>query len=272
MKIKWLIEKSVLELNKVYKFVDLIKSKGMIVQSTNYIPFNGGLTLIPEISEEDFVIFFGSINAVKYIQNKYPKWIPNSWCNWDILKCSYYLSYFGEFSIHQNYCFLPLSEIFRKKEKLYKNYGIDNQIFIKPDTNDKVFSGGLVALENFTEWWNDANLYKPDKHCLCLISEPSKIIKEYRLIVSDNKVLTGSRYKINGEIEISKEVPKEIIDCAENIMNSVDFVPHPIYCLDLAKLDNKTIKMLEIGSVNCAGLYDCDLELIIDKCSEIAEL
>ena len=84
-------------------------------------------------------------------------------------------------------------------------------------------------------------------------------------------MLTGSQYKTNGE---SLPVfPDEASKLAEEIANSCEsgcpFNPHSMYIMDICKLENKEYRLMEIGSVNCAGLYSCDLRKFVEKMSEL---
>jgi hypothetical protein len=102
---------------------------------------------------------------------------------------------------------------------------------------------------------------------MTLVSEPSKIEAEYRFVISEKKVLTGSQYNEEG-IGISV-FPEDASKLAEEIANSCEFNPHSMYIMDICKLKNKEYRLMEIGSVNCAGLYACDLIKFVEKMSEL---
>jgi hypothetical protein len=181
------------------------------------------------------------------------------------------LTYWGKYSVHQEYAFLPLAEVYRQREWLYSTFGSKKLIFIRPDDNAKSFHGEVVAEPQFEHWFEVANFYDPGPQCLTLVSRPSTIISEFRFIIADRKVLTGSQYKRDHKLEIAPDFADEAAALAEEIAKSCEFNPHPIYVMDIAYTGEAGYRLMEIGSVNCAGLYACDLKKIIEKASEIAE-
>jgi hypothetical protein len=193
-----------------------------------------------------------------------------------------------------------LAEVYRKKDWLFQVFGLHGEdvtrflgdlwidkikekfIFIRPDDNAKSFHGELVAKESFDEWFRIANVFNPGPKCMTLVSEPSKIESEYRFVISERKVLTGSQYKLNGKLEYSPHFPVEAANLAEEIANSCEFNPHPMFIMDICKIEDwqdneyrrihgdQRYKLMEIGSVNCAGMYTCDLRKFVEKASELA--
>ena len=104
---------------------------------------------------------------------------------------------------------------------------------------------------------------------LAMVSFPIDIENEWRMVVADRKVITGSQYRKDREIEISGDVDKEVVEFAEKVLQ-IEWQPHPIFIMDVCKTSSGEYKVVEIGSVNAAGLYDCDIEKILDNTNEIA--
>lgn len=61
-----------------------------------------------------------------------------------------------------------------------------------------------------------------------------------------------------------------MVDFAEKVISTADFSPAPIFCIDICETLEKELKMVEIGGINCAGLYMCDMEKIVIAANEIA--
>jgi hypothetical protein len=247
--------------------MDIVNGMGMEGVWFRYPGFGGDIEVKHTLRNEACVIVYGSINAAMYIQRKKP-WIPGVWCDFKELRCSTYLSYWGKYSLQQNYTFMPLAEVYRKKEWIYRVFGNEGLVFIRPDDNAKSFHGELVAEENFDEWYRVSNIFNPGPTCMTLISEPLKIEAEYRFVISERKVLTGSQYRLEGEIYNSPHFPDEAASFAEEVVNSCEFNPHSIFVMDIGRTE-KGYKLIEIGSVNCAGLYVCDLRKFVEKASEL---
>ena len=258
MKTIWYIEQDVYDDNPEI-MMEIVKELGM---EGIWFRYTGDIE--NKHTEDSCVIVYGSINSSIYVQRKKP-WIPGVWCDFKELKCSTYLSHWGKYSVHKNYLFLPLSEVYRKKDWIFKTFG--KTVFIRPDDNSKSFHGELVADEKFEDWYDTANSYNPGKKCMTLVSEPSKIEAEYRFVISEKKVLTGSQYDEEGIGVFT--FPEDASKLAEEIANSCEFNPHSMYIMDICKLENKEYRLMEIGSVNCAGLYACDLRKFVEKMSEL---
>ena len=274
MKVTWLIEKDVFPEGDVSKrMIEIARELGVEAKSYRYIGFDGGTEPKDLPRKEACIISYGSINAAKFIQKRC-KWIPGVWCDFNTLRCRTYLSYWGKFSIQKKYLFLPLSEVYRQRDWLYETLGqskgyFHDHIFVRPDDNAKSFHGEVISRPKFEEWYEVANIYNPGEECLCLVSEPTYIDGEWRFIIADRKVITGSQVRDDNKLAIAPGFPKEAAELAEKIANSCEFNPHPIYVMDICCHAGEYY-LMEIGSMNCAGLYACDLKAIVEKASEIA--
>lgn len=268
MKPTWLIERNTFDDGNPEKMAEIVKSLGMETRWFFNIPFEGGLT--PDnLPGETCAIVYGSINTAKYVSRKLP-WIPGVWCDFKTLRCTTYLAYWGRYSVHSDYAFLPLSEVHRQKDVLFQIFGNEKRIFIRPDDNAKSFHGEVVAEPQFEKWYEVSNFYNPGPECLTLVSRPSTILSEWRFVIANKKILTGSQYKRNGKLKIAPQFDDEAATVAETIANYNSFNPHPIYVMDIAYTAEEGYRLMEIGSVNCSGLYACDLRKIVEKASEIA--
>lgn len=241
------------------------------------VPFNGGIVdrqgqPLDNIPLNVPLIFHGGIGLLRQAQ-KLPKISPNYmpwiWCDWDILACRSYYAHWGKYLLQQDYAFYPWGELSRLKSKLYHEFASEGKIFVRPDSNDKIFNGELVVFEQFEHWLKYGGRYmEPPPDTLCVVCRPENILAEYRLIIADKKVIAGSQYRTPGGIDINENYPVEIISFAEEVVSV--WTPHDIFCLDIAKTESG-FKVIECGSINCAGFYKCDLRAIVAKASEIAE-
>jgi hypothetical protein len=163
---------------------------------------------------------------------------------------------------------LPLNELIRRKDFIFNDIFKSNSLFVRPDSGAKEFSGRIVYSKNCNLEFFDYGFYHEDPNLLVVISSSKKIEKEWRLVVANKKVITGSQYKINCELESSPDCPEEIIEFGNKIVN-MDWEPDPIYTIDVCSSNGK-LYLLEINSFSCSGLYDCDIKKIVQVASEIA--
>jgi hypothetical protein len=260
----WLVEDDTFYEGNPEKMKEIIAEMGMRVIPYKTIPFGGGLRDV-EIKENVPVVMYGSLNAAQYILKK-TDYQPGAWCDYEALSCRSYYAHWGKYLLQEEYGMFPLAELPRRKDWLYKIFGENSQIFVRPDSNDKAFTGEVVHYDLFDKWYRLANFYEPGPACLTIVSKPANIKAEYRLVIADREPVAGSVYKPTPVAGCSEEV----WNFAREVANSCAFNPHPIYVLDIAETD-KGCKVIEMGSVNGAGLYACDLRKVVEKMTEIAE-
>ncbi len=214
------------------------------------------------------IIGYGSIQFIHFVQ-KNMCWYPGEWCDWEKFKCTTYLNYWGKYSIQQNYAYLSLGELRIHKERIFEQYGRDGNLFVRPDGNNKSINGHVANIKTFDKWWFEFDCDRNEINSLVMVSQPSKLKDEWRIIVSDKKVLTGSMYRKNGEAKYEDGCPREVKQFVCEVADSRKFSPAPIFCMDICSTESGDLRLLEIGSINCAGLYDSDLSLLVNEMARI---
>lgn len=267
MKPSWVFEKDVFDADVIDGMIRYCRDNNTDYTVVDHVVFGNDDHVKWKFPSGTCVIAYGSIGFVKAIQSK-KAWYPGSWCNWHNLKCSTYLSHWGQYSIHRQYCLLPLAEVNRLKEHIYARFGINGHVFIRPDTNDKIFHGERVAYENFERWYDVAQIYGPEPTQLVLISSPSQIVQECRMVIASGKVVTGSHYKTsNVTRSVLEDHQLDLVNATAYILFAEDVVskwmPDSIFTLDICLCNDNRYYVLECGSVNCSGLYKCDLPLMM---------
>jgi hypothetical protein len=278
---KWIIEVDSIE-DGPQKLATAARAAGCEVVDYKYVPFEPDPKL--PFGKRDCVVAYGSIQFTKMIQRS-TAWTPGVWCDWDKLRCSTYLTHWGDFSIHTNFGFYPLDFIYKNHLWLFTKFGrsyivneetpVQNSLFIRPDSNAKEFNGEVITNVNFDKWWSYAKCYDPSPYLMCLVSKPTYIKREWRLIIADNEVITASQYKDDTDTAFTSipGCPDEVKYFAENIASvgkEWNYEPARIYTMDVADTQRAGLRLLEIGSVNCAGLCACDLTRFVSKANDIA--
>lgn len=241
---------------------------GLPVKQIKYVPFGGGIEPYHrndkiEFSPEDYVVFFGTIQAYKYLY-KATSWGPLGWADFDSLKCHVYYDYFGKYLLDPSYRMFPIREILRRQEEIFHDC---ESLFIRPDDNEKSFDGQVVTKDALPSWLDYICRYN-DLHSVCIISDIKEIKKEWRFVVKDNKVVTGSQYKSAGEIAVFPVCDNDAILFTEKMLEETSWKPHPIFCVDVA-LTNEGYRLMEIGSINVCGFYACDMKKLIQAVVEV---
>lgn len=272
MQVKWVFEKDAYDDGNTELMIDYLKSKNIDYQVVPYVMFGRDDHIEWKFGREECVIAYGTIGFSQFVQHK-KCWYPGVWTDWHKLKCSTYLSHLGNFSVQQDYVFLPIAEIYRRWEELWERFQFDGHVFIRPDENDKRFHGEKISGENKEKWYKYARFYDAPPESLAMISRPSRLTAEWRFIIANKKVVTGSLYKADGRTGVSRidadwDFDHGAIEFAEKV--AAIWEPAPIYTLDVCYTENGEYKLMEIGSLNCCGLYKCDVSAIINAANEIA--
>jgi len=281
MKPKWFIGANCYDDGNPERIKEACEKEGCEVHFYKYFPLLPNTKLFSKFNTRDFVVAYGSIELIKLVQRE-SSWSPCDWAIWDDLKCTQYLHHWGKFSIHHTYGYLPVSEIIRQKDFIFANYANDGKVFFRPDSNTKGYAGkGFYAevchINNWDKFIKDGfnYPYELDGSILAMFSTPTTIFTEWRLVVAKRKVITGSQYKKRIDsctlsTELEAGYPPEVEAYAEMIMASSEYEPAPIYIMDIASTIDG-LKLLEIGAVNCAGLYCCDIEKFVQAVNDVAE-
>ena len=269
MDVKWLVEDFEGD-GTLDPLIAEIKLQGMQCEVVNYTPFQGGE--YNQYSDEDCVVFYGSLNLARQLQREKP-WVPGPICNFKNLCCKTYYSYWGNYLFNQDYIMLPMLEIKRRREEIFKQFGIDDTIWIRPDSGAKTFAGQIVPLEFLDKDFDLFGSYagKPIDEIIAVISSPKVIEKEWRIVVVDKKVRAYSQYKKDGKLDISSEWDDDTYNAwhyAYKIAKE-EWQPDIAYTLDICKSNGKYY-LLEANSFSCSGLYSCDFNPIVYSVSKAA--
>lgn len=187
----------------------------------------------------------------------------------NIYQCTHYYPLLYDYLLNQDYTFLPFGNIQRRRSHLFNSFGRDNKIFIRPNSGNKPFTGGLVSSYTFNTDLALLGAEKLEDSLLCLVSTPQNITHEWRLVCSKNKIIQSSLYKKKDEIKLRNECPKEVSELALKVLEI--YYPDHLFTLDFCRISD-TIRLLEVGGFSCAGLYACDRIEIINFLKENHDL
>lgn len=290
--VKWLIEKDIFRENAPDEMAEIAKKKGMDVVRVQRIPFSESVAVIKHgcakqiyssnmpFCNGECVVVYGSLNICKQLMEP-KRWTPTAWFDLERFRCVSYYAHWGKYLLNEALMMMPWGELRRQSDAVYDKFipeGEDTRdsvsIFIKPDSNDKIFSGKVVHFLQFEKWAKqEEDCYEISPETLVLVSgalEPLDV--EWRFVICDRKVVTGTIYKIAGEtspLPLSADRPAPIA-LAEEIA-AHPWQPAPVYVLDICatQMDpaGASYKVLECGPFNGAGLYKCDLEKVVDAVS-----
>lgn len=265
MNVKWLIELETFRENeKALK--SILQRKGMEFKTIAYTPAMSDD--VPYLFKAtDCVVVYSSLQLLKHVQREC-QWIPGAYGNLAHMECTYYYPRLGQFLLNNRYTMLPYGEMLRQKDFLIQTHGVRNCLFVRPSSGFKLFAGQVISGDTYERDVEQLGFYDVEPEKIVCVSEPRNIALEWRLVVVNGKVVTGSQYKEYDALECKPGMPDEVLRYGNEIAKV--WQPDTCWTLDVCQLANGELKLLEIGSFSGAGLYDCDLEIVVDKVSEAA--
>lgn len=281
-RVVWIIEEE--------KFRDDVDSIELACQRNNIdyrmcknIPFNEEeMILDDEEMSIDYclqefyepIIFYGSLNLASKI-NRLSNTYPGTYATLDNYKCTEYYPYLGKYLLNNDYCMIPFLELPRLKSQLFGIFGKEGSIFIRPNDGVKSFTGTTISWFDFDKDLDNLKFYRPNSNDLIIVSSPKKIETEWRLVIADCEVITGSQYKYSGKLVKNQYVPEEVISFANKVAKL--YQPDKAFVIDVCSyIDPNYPKYLqyavvEINSFSCSGFYNCDRDIIVREISKLVE-
>jgi hypothetical protein len=268
MKPVWLIETGVWKDDNVPRMITILRDLGHVVHAEPYTHLGG--TEFEIAGETQPVIFYGSLNTAEYLRVLQRNWVPLIWFDAAAFSCRSYYAHWGRYLVQEQYGFFPLAELPRLKRSLYQMFGNEGMIFIRPDDNDKSFSGRLVPEGNFRQWFEETQAARPAATALAVVSSPVRIEAEWRFVIADRKVVAGTAYKGGAKLANPSDCHRKAALFAHEIA-AAEWQPRAIFCSDVACCEGDRYRLVEIGGINSAGLYRCDLLPVIRAMNTVAD-
>lgn len=134
-------------------------------------------------------------------------------------------------------------------------------VFARPLEDDKLITGGLFKKEDLMMALH-TKISDLNKDKYIIISEKKNILAEYRFFVIDGQVITGSLYKIGGQLITADAIDKEALSFSQKMIDL--WQPSKAFVIDIA-LTDKGPKIIEVNNISSAGLYKSNVSLIVDK-------
>lgn len=144
----------------------------------------------------------------------------------------------------------------------------DEELFVRPIGDLKLFNGQVYQIDDLHELLKsglEGGSSKSGKLNLfdeVIISQPKMIEAEYRTFIVNRKVVSICRYKRDGRLSPSKEVPSSILSFAEIIGQG--WLPNENVVADICEVEGN-YKVVEFNCINCAGFYQNDMQAVFQE-------
>lgn len=264
-KVKWLLEPEVFG-DDAQPIIDTLKRMGVEHQVW---PFGHMYQDFKNKFSDDCVVFYGSFQFASLIKRQMA-WIPGVYCNLPKFDCLYYYPRLEKYLLNGDYIMMPLGAVGSpSKCRFLDQFTSHDKFFMRPSNGNKTFTGKVMSrFELDKELRKMALLADPET--LVVISKPASIKREWRTVVAENKVITASMYKEGDEMTRSSNVPAEVFKYAQDVLDSVKYKPDFMWTLDICETEDDKLHVLEVGSFSCAGLYECNPEIIVNTVNQVA--
>lgn len=195
-------------------------------------------------------------------------WHPGVFATLPNYFCSHYFAHLGRFLLNSDYAMMPFSELRRQQAFLLDTFGKQGQIFVRPDSPLKIFTGQTVSDSTYDKDLEFLAFYDFPCESLVMVSSPKSIEFESRFVVVDGTVVAGSKNKVGDEIRLS-ETDHDSWKLAKEIAKT-GFQPDRAWVMDICRTTAGRYYLLEIGAFSFANLYGCDKRAVVDAVSTAA--
>jgi len=255
---KWILQEDVFD-EDLEGLKRSINKFGMEYEVVKYIPFQSG---VYDYSSD--CVFYGSLELAKQLiqqTNCKVYYTPG------LYNCMSYYTGFKNLLLNWKCSVIEYKDLIKHKDYLFETYGSRPYgcIFIRPDRDDKVFTGQVVCPNTFDSDIEFINRYNniPDD-CLVLVSACHKIDSEYRFVIYKKSLVTGSLYRQGNDL-IHREVAdnSDVSIYVKLVLSIISVETDDLWTMDVCSV-NGEYKVLEIGCFSCAGLYACNTDKIMN--------
>jgi hypothetical protein len=209
---------------------------------------------------DDCVVMYGPIRFVRENNKGY---LPGAFGFKNDTNTSHYMSQLPRHHFfNSDAIYLPFGMIDERKNMLGEIFG--DHLFIRPDSGFKSFTGFDVKLDDLSFELNSLKQTShPGTHEMCLISRAKPIHGEYRIVICEKRVVTGSQYRWDGKMDVRIDVHSDAWEFAEKAVAQADWQLDTCYVVDIF-LSDAGPKIGEFNSFSSSGLYNCDLDSIVE--------
>jgi len=260
--VRWIVQNNLGTSGDAEEIAEACKNLGIKYTLVHRIPFS---TELPNIPTDESTLFYGSTRFVNLAYES-KKWTPCAYFDPIKFTASHWLPAYGEMCLNNDSKFTTLAEF------CFEPHNPERLFFVRPDKDLKEFQGGVWSFSDLQRW--KTGLLKTDlgdkqlAHIPILVGEPWGITREWRLFMVEGKIIEASQYRKGHILNVSSCVPHDVHQYAKTA--ALTFSPHDVFVLDICESANN-LYVLEIGCVNSAGFYTCNIHNIVKTITEYCD-
>ena len=229
------------------------------------IPFVGELTPTPTIDDPNAVVMFGSYTLWRYA-------LAN-----DLKPGVFKIRPFVHETLWHPFLLNGADALFLTLRDIPKHLPDDGKDwFLRPVEDSKEEPGNVKSTGEIIDMANKVlaiEEHEIPKGSLrhdteMMFTKPIRILKEWRLWVVRDEIVTFSLYKEGPRVIYRHEIDEDAMDFA---LGLVEANPEyaPAYVIDICRTDDG-LKMLETNCINAAGFYEADLLKLVSSIDDFS--
>jgi hypothetical protein len=257
--VRWIIQNNLISENDFTRMTDVCKELEIESQGILVIPFSPD---IPEFIQDDKInVYYGSTTLMYNIYHKMNRPV-GLFFDEEKFSMENYNNVWGDHMLNGP----KDARITTFKEFSLENHPEDQDFFVRPDADDKSFSGDVRTFAEIKHLIEGSTKFENvilNENTKILVSTPYNIVKEWRNYIVGGKVVTSSMYRKNFKLhKDGNDIPEDMIKFVED--RCKEYMPHEIFVMDIA-LCGGEYYIIECGCLNSVGLYHCDIKKLISS-------
>lgn len=206
-------------------------------------------------------IFHGSLGNASRIATMH-RWSPGAFCKTGAFACSRWYADAKPWLVQDEVVFTTVRELVADPFAVAGSLADESgQVFVRPDSALKPFSGRVVALEGMSGATLDHGFYYDDLELRIVVTRTQSLGEEWRFVVCGGSVVAGCQYETQGRRALDASVPPRVHELAHAIAANLP-PPESVYGLDLVQTADG-LRLLELNPFSGMDLYACDLAAVV---------
>lgn len=197
----------------------------------------------PVVQEGRPIIGYGTMPTMRSLRRA-PQLGEAVFDDYAMLRCSFYYRHVYDL-LGRTALLVPFSAV--PGLPLRRMFDSD-QVFIRSDTNYKLFPAGVHAIAELGHW---LQIYDQHRDELVVVSEVVTFEREYRCFCRDGRFVCGSSYPIEPYLP----VPEHVRDFAETAAARLLAHGSTMITVDVGVGLDGVLRLVELGGVNSWGIY-----------------
>jgi hypothetical protein len=257
----WLIDERLTENQYKTGFPSLADAAIQQGHEVDVVYYAGrGEPIQTKFGDKSFVVTHGTIQFCKQVERQFGRsWMPGLYFNDKVKLFHKFAAHIGRDNlVNSDYRIIPYIDL----------SSLNEMIFAKPLSGLKEFVGQVIDPSKGDDMFKITQGHVIDPDTLCVVATPRKIQSEFRYVIADKKVVTGSEYRWDNVLDVRRDTLPECDVMAQKVAD-MEWQADTVYVCDVA-MTELGAKVVELNAFSSSGLYACDTTKIVEAVAAAA--